>query len=223
MNENVVIVAGEDASPIGDNVLHHGNDVSLPNADLEQILSVKDYGNFLPKVWDYMKGIATSPLVLLPSPIATALRDRNWAVVSTTIDGSYKNAGVPTVIETRGSIFEAKCLRCGTVGPLSLLDYKSLDDPGVDGFSCTKCGKPRVRPNVTLLGEKIFHRRVAEDFMRDSTTVVFLGVDPNSESVRRWKSLASYTIYVGERDVHGFDKVMTMAPEDWALQDCPIR
>lgn len=224
MNENVVVVAGEGASPIGDNLLHHGGSVVFPTGELEHMLSVKNYGNFLPEVWEYMKSIATSPLVLLPSPLATALRERDWAVISTTIDGCYKNSGVQTVVETRGSIFEAKCLRCNAVGPLTLLDYKSLEDEGVNGFSCTNCGKPRVRPNVTLLGEKIFHKRLAEDFIKDSVMVVFLGVDPTCEAVRRWRSLASYTVFVSEDEepTGAFDKVLNMTPEDWALQDCPL-
>lgn len=192
----------------------------MEDNEYAHILSGKEYGNYLPKVWSFMKSLALDPALEKPTGLSLALREHPWAIVTHAIDGLHRKAGSHPVVETGGSLFSAHCLRCQTATPLTPEDYRGLGQGEV--FACGNCGKPRVRPDVVLLGERVRHRRLVEDFMRESTTVVFVGVDTTTDEIARWRSLTTRSLLVAEKPLEGFDKHLEMSPEAWAEAGCPL-
>lgn len=219
MSESVVVVTGALTSPLGVLPFHKYSTQIAEQNHLSHILSGKEYGNSLPEVWAYMKSLALRPELREPTGLSLALKEHPWAVITHTIDGLHKRAGNHPVVETGGSLFSAHCLRCQTAEELTFEDYESLGEGDV--FTCPKCSKPRVRPDVVLLGERVRHRRLVEDFMRESTTALFVGVDTATEEIQKWCSLASRTILVAENHIPGFHDFLQLSPEEWADQGCP--
>ena len=219
MSESVVVVTGALTSPLGVLPFHSYETQIAEQSQYSHILSGKEYGNYLPEVWAYMKDLALKSDLRKPTPLQLALKETSWAVITHNIDGGHKRAGNHPVVETGGSLFSAHCLRCQTAAELSFEDYESLSLGDV--FVCGKCEKPRVRPDVVLLGERLKHRRLVEDFMRESTHVIFVGVDTATEEIQKWMSLAANTTLVGEHGLPGFGKFIEATPDEWARAGCP--
>lgn len=220
MSESVVVVTGALTSPLGVLPFHRYSTQITEQSDLSHILSGKEYGNFLPQVWAYMKSLALRPELREPTGLSLALKEHPWAVITHTIDGLHRRAGNHPVVETGGTLFSAHCLRCQTAEVLTFEDYENL--AAGDVFICPKCEKPRVRPDVVLLGERVRHRRLVEDFMKESTTVLFVGVDTATDEIAKWRSLASRSVLVAEKQLSGFDDFLELSPEEWGRQGCPL-
>lgn len=218
MSEAVVVVTGASTSPIG--VLPF-QDRDLQNVDEQyaRIFSRREYGNYITELWSAMRSYALSPSILRPTSISEALKETPWTVITNTVDGLHEMAGCYPVLECSGSLFRGVCLRCQTVRELSREDYARLEG-GV--FACLKCGKPRLRPDVVLSGEKLRHGRLSDDFVRDSTTTVFVGVDVEDPSVERWKNLSARTVLVSPDPSGQFTNYIEMSPEEWAESGCPL-
>lgn len=71
------------------------------------------------------------------------------AVITQNVDGLHHAAGSRRVIELHGNLREAACIRCGWVGPISVireaLNLGTLPE-------CERCGG-RLKPNVVLFEE----------------------------------------------------------------------
>lgn len=217
MSQNVVVVTGVNTSPLGALPFQ----TSEGRTDTERkIFSGKEYGNYLAEVWDFMKTQVLSPSLEALHPLTEAIRGRGWSVITDTVDGLLAEANIWPLVETSGSLFRGKCLRCQTVLDLTKEDYKELA-PG-ETFACTKCGKHRVRPDVVLLGEKMRNRRLVDDFISEADIVVFVGVDESDADVRRWASLARKSVIVSETEGPLSAHRIIMTPEEWAAKDCPL-
>lgn len=219
MSEAVVVVTGASTSPLGSLPFQSE---SLQNVDTHSahVFSKREYGNYLPDLWQAMRSYAIAPEILRPTNFSHALKETSWTVITDTVDGLHELAGCYPVLECSGSLFRAVCLRCQTVRELSREDYAGLE-PG-DVFECLKCGKARLRPDVVLNGEKLRHGRLSDDFVRDATTTVFVGVDANDPNVHRWQSLSSRTVLVSPRLSGHFTHWLEMSPEEWADNGCPL-
>src|SRR5216684_3232134 len=107
----------------------------------------------LPAVWEwfnYRRGLLEA---LKPNPAHEAIagwQDRFGALdlVTQNIDGLHQAAGSREVIELHGSIWRARCVRCGERQNLRELKTES----GVP--SCLDCGSS-MRPDVVLFGEML--------------------------------------------------------------------
>lgn len=107
----------------------------------------------LPAVWEwfnYRRGLLEA---LKPNPAHAAIarwQDRfsDFTLVTQNIDGLHQAAGSRAVIELHGSIWRARCVRCGALTNLREL----RTDNGVP--ACFDCGNA-MRPDVVLFGEML--------------------------------------------------------------------
>ena len=141
--------------------------------------SKRQYGNYLAELWSEIRRIAVS---MSPDDALTdVLKLRNdtdgWMVVTDNVDGALRRAGVSPLVEMSGNVFRGRCMRCGTVMNISTDDYRNLGSGEV--FTCISCGKPRVRPDIVLEGEKSkLGTRKVRDFLTDASTIVLVNVEP---------------------------------------------
>jgi NAD-dependent deacetylase len=104
-------------------------------------------------VWEwfnYRRGLLEA---LKPNPAHAAIarwQDRfsDFTLVTQNIDGLHQAAGSREVIELHGSIWRARCVRCGALANLREL----RTDNGVP--ACFDCGNA-MRPDVVLFGEML--------------------------------------------------------------------
>lgn len=147
----------------------------------EDMFSSQNYGNYLPELWmqvrdvvltEYGNGVSFDPLT-------EALKRKNdeegWVIMTHDMDGLAEKAGIDPLVEMRGNVFKGRCLRCQTVMDIGIDDFEKLADGEV--FSCVKCGKPRVRPDIVLPGERMKHRRLVRDWMKDLGVVICVDRD----------------------------------------------
>jgi hypothetical protein len=214
MSLNTVVVTGVKTSPLGELPFQTPQDTTL-----ERMFSGKDYGNFLPELWAFMRGKALHPQLAVTSPLATALKEKAWAVVTDTVDGRLKSAKVWPLVETSGSIFRGRCLRCHQVMDVTREDYQSLPLGGVP--SCLHCGKNRVRPDVVLVGEKMHHRRLVDDFMVEADLVVFVSVNEEAPDIQHWASLAKRSLIVNKGDGVLSGRRLDLTTNEWLAAGCP--
>ena len=128
----------------------------------------------LPAVWEwfnYRRGLLEA---LEPNPAHAAIarwQDRfgDFTVVTQNIDGLHQAAGSREVIELHGSIWRARCVRCGARYNLREL---RIDNGGP---ACFDCGSS-MRPDVVLFGEMLpagaFERAAAKAASCDLCFVV---------------------------------------------------
>lgn len=221
MSESIVVIAGPAvAAAVGLPVLS-GTDPTLINDPYySKVLSPKEYGNYLPDFWKYIKNLAVQAASVEPSLIHRKIAERGWPVITQNIGGVHLRAGSYPVVEVYGQLFKASCLRCQTEVDFTIEDYEALGEGEVP--ACGKCGKKRMRPSVVLPGEHLKHRRLAEDFVSDATLAIFLGVEPGTEEVERWMSKAATKILVSPERWGSFDRYCAMDARTWALNGCPM-
>lgn len=222
MSESIVVVAGPlIAAAVGLPTLSGNKDSILNDAHYSKVLSPKEYGNFLPDFWEYAKDIAVNALEKKPSIIHKNIAEKRWPVITQNIGGIHLRAGSYPVVEVNGQLFKARCMRCQTEFDFPIENYEALEEGEVP--TCVKCGKNRVRPDIVLPGENIKHRRLAEDFVKDSNTTLFIGVESDDPQVQKWVSKSATSILIHPEGGSGFDKVIKADIYEWALQGCPIR
>jgi len=69
------------------------------------------------------------------------------AIITQNVDGLHQSAGATRVIELHGNLREAKCLSCGRVYPIQVLEEQELP-------TCKDCGS-LLKPGVILFGENL--------------------------------------------------------------------
>jgi NAD-dependent deacetylase len=130
-----------------------GNTAVWKGLPFEVISSAGMLERDLPAVWEwfnYRRGLLEA---LKPNPAHEAIarwedRFSRFTLVTQNIDGLHQAAGSREVIELHGSIWRARCVRCGARHNLRELRI----DNGVP--ECFDCGSS-MRPDVVLFGEML--------------------------------------------------------------------
>ncbi len=130
-----------------------GNTAVWKGMPFEVISSAGMLERDLPAVWEwfnYRRGLLEA---LKPNPAHEAIarwQDRfsRFTLVTQNIDGLHQAAGSREVIELHGSIWRARCVRCGERQNVHELKF---DDGGP---ACLACASP-MRPDVVLFGEML--------------------------------------------------------------------
>lgn len=107
----------------------------------------------LPAVWewfDHRRGLLGQ---CRPNPAHLALAGwqdefQSLTLATQNIDGLHHAAGSRDVLELHGSIWTARCLRCGAREDLRRLNQRERPP------ACPECGDP-MRPDVVLFGEML--------------------------------------------------------------------
>lgn len=217
MSEKIVVVAGPPlAAAVGFPILAGLGDLITNDAHLAQVLSPKEYGNFLPEFWTFVKQHALAALPITPSPLHLLLAERQWPIITLNVGGVHLQAGSTTVVEVHGQLFKARCLRCHHEQPMTPAAYAALQPGEVP--ACQACGKERTRPDIVLPGENLKHKRVADNLIEEATRTIFLGVQEETPTLCRWRERGGTTLLVHEEPWGSFDRHLAMSPQEWGAQ-----
>lgn len=212
---STVVIAGPAVS-INGKMNHQGVDITDLYDD-EMYLSKKEYGNHLPELWAYCKNIHENNDVESVSEFAKHALEHNYTVVSYTADGELARAGVP-VVEAEGSIYRGKCLRCQHEMEITPADYENLGEGEV--FSCAKCGKDRVRPEIRLAGERELNRREITNLIRSAPRTIFVDVDIDDLFISKMERESTLSQIVSPTKVSGVNTIL-MTVDEWIEAGCP--
>lgn len=149
----------------------------------EQLLSAGEYSSRKERFYEFYK---KEVLSYLPKPdesyeIIKALEDEGklQSVVSFNIFGLEKLAGIESVVEVAGSVYNNYCPKCKKTFEVDyLLASRSIP-------VCDEC-KKALRPNIRLLGERVDNDLYTEAAIEcyKADTIIVLGADLASTKVQ---------------------------------------
>lgn len=211
---STVIVAGPVVSDVFGGFPYQEWDVPDLGEDTS-FLSKEEYGNHLPELWGYFKGLSElrENGGARVNRFAEIAKENKWTVVSYSVNGFLERAGV-NVLEAEGNMYRGKCLRCQRT---MVIDYASIDHV----VKCDTCGKSRVRPDVRLVGEKELGRRLITNAIDSAPRTIFVGVDMDDLFISKLERNSTLSYVVSEEKVAGVNTLL-MSVEDWVQADCPV-
>ena len=112
------------------------------------------------------------------------------AIVTQNVDGLHQLAKSKNVIELHGSLMRVKCASCGCMQQQSCVDY--LHRVSAQPSSCTRCGQPKLRPDVVLFGEVVAQTEYsqASKAIADADALLIVGtacdVSPTADLIARY-------------------------------------
>ena len=209
-------IVGNVLSPLG--VLPFQQDSKFLSIQ-DKMFSGEEYGNFLPNLWEFFRDRMVN-YWNVEDTFMNSFANTTWSVISRTVDGIFNYQGISPLVEVNGSVLRGKCLRCNTVIDLCYADFEEMDDVPI----CPSCGKQRVRPDVVLAGEKLHQKRLAEDFVKDSEHVVFLGADYRDHNTQDWIRFAKNPLLVDTEipeEYRKYPHIVVNTWEDWIEEGMP--
>lgn len=218
--ESIVVVAGSGVAAAAGLPTLYGPRSVVNDDKHSKILSCKEYGNFLPELWSFAKEQAVKAHSMEISEVHTRIAEAGWPIITQNIGGIHLRAGSENVVEVYGSLFRARCLRCGHESAMTIDCYNSLEEGDVP--SCLKCGKERTRPDICLPDEGMRHRKNAERLLRSATSVVYVGVEELSGPVASWHTRVPYSVLVGNKKWGSFSRYIESDVTDWVTNGMSV-
>lgn len=210
----ITVVSGSGLSASAGIPTYRGDDGAIWNdTEFETMSHASRYGNHLDLLWPKWLKLHEMLSVAEPTKAHYAIADLGAIVLTQNLDRLHLKSGTPAEkhFEVHGSIFESTCLRC----------KKSFETPSLR--ECPNCGSDRVRPDFVLFGERIRHRKKAEEILRKETDVaIFIGTSGTVSPVSEWTTLAPRTVLVDPKPWGTFDAFFELTSDEWADAGCPI-
>lgn len=216
MSARVVALTGAGISaPSGLPVYRNPGESRWSNQDLAKLLRANNYGNNLPRVWQWALDLRAQALAAGPNAAHRALAEAGVPVVTQNVDGLHQRAGSEQVVELHGSVHWARTRKGHEF---------ELTDEIVEAFLVSGEDSPRhpeyshlwTRPSVVLFGEKLTRRRwsPAIELARKSSVLIVVGtsgtVFPAADLPEEARAHGARTILVALEDWtsgHRFDEV----------------
>lgn len=128
--------------------------------DNDEIISSPFFSRRSDIFYDYYKNVILNRDEIQPTNVHKALYKLQQdgklnAVITRTVYGLYKRAGIQNVIEMMGSAEENRCPNCGKVFGIDYIKH-AKDIP-----CCDQCQVP-LRPGFVLLGEMVDNGRMSQ-------------------------------------------------------------
>lgn len=221
MSHPLVIVAGAGVAAAAGLPSTFGHNRPLSKDERHRnSLNPKQYGNFLPELWDFARETAIAAMSREVSPIHRAIADMGVPIITQNIGGIHKRSGVKVVHEVYGTLFERSCIRCHHKVSMMIGEYKALA-PG-DVPQCEACGKGRTRPCIVLPGEHLRGKREAIGLLRETVRTLYIGVDEDTGPSALWHTITPSSTLVNPTRWGAFDTFYQMTPNEWLEAGCPL-
>lgn len=156
--EHIVVFSGAGMSAdSGIPTFRSGSNGLWGEFDPQQLATPDAWRRDKETVWGWYEWRRGQVMAAMPNPghvaVARLQREFGAQVVTQNVDDLHERAGVEGALHLHGSLFAARCDRCGT--------RASLKDPPPEAQrrlappTCAACGHGSVRPGVVWFGEQL--------------------------------------------------------------------